>query len=132
MKINEILSICYDFAIREKDVCLNSSRMSAMFDIPHNFWSCVKVSTHMMNSTRAKIFVPPTTLKKFRFHSLRNKMINLVLVVQYHFDFRLQFDINKKCVSKVLLKSYLIMVHLTTWDSFLSNDQKLLGKVWVQ
>ena len=26
----------------------------------------------------------------------KNNMINLVLVIQYHFDFRLQFDINKK------------------------------------
>ena len=35
-------------------------------------------------------------LNKFRFHSLINKRINLVLVTKYHFDFRLQFDINKK------------------------------------
>ena len=25
-------------------------------------------------------------------------MINLVLLIKYRFDFRLQFDINKKCI----------------------------------
>ena len=67
----------------------------------------------MTNSTREKVevscfkcfmliillvFALATALSKFRFRSLRNKMINLVLVVKYHFDFLLQFDV---CFSKL-------------------------------
>ena len=67
----------------------------------------------MMNSTRAKIgfsctnyfrsivmlvFALITALNKFSFYSFRNIMFNLVLVITYHFDFRLQFDINKICI----------------------------------
>ena len=74
-----------------------------MFDIPYNFRLSVKILTHMMNSTREKnrvqlyqllqviscvsIFALATALNKFRFHSLRNKMINLVLEIKYQFDF---------------------------------------------
>ena len=36
-------------------------------------------STYMMKSTTAKII----QVIKFRFHSLRNKMIHLVLVIKY-------------------------------------------------
>ena len=87
----------------------------------------------MMNSMRAKIGFnctnyirsivalvnhANTALNKFHFHSLRNKMINLVPVVKYHFDFQLLFDISKKnAFSKVLLKSCLLMVHATTWHN---------------
>ena len=78
-----------------------------------NFRLSVRFSTHMINSTREKIefsftncfrsivllvFALATALSKFRFRSLRNKMINLVLVVKYHFDFLLQFDV---CFSKL-------------------------------
>ena len=67
----------------------------------------------MINSTRDKIefscfkcfmsiillvFALAAAPSKFRFRSLRNKMINFVLVIKDHFDFRLQFDINKKCI----------------------------------
>ena len=111
MEINEVLSICYNFDKHEKNTCVNSSRMYSMFDIPYDFRLSVKFSIHMMNSTRAKIglsctnyfmsiviltFALITTLNKFHLYSLRNIMINLVLVIKYHFDFRLQFDNNKK------------------------------------
>ena len=111
MEINEILSIYYNFDKHEKNTCVNSRRMYSMFDIPYNFRLSVKFSIHTMNSTRAKIglsctnyfmsivilaFALITTLNKFRLYSLRNIMINLVLVIKYHFDFRLHFDIIKK------------------------------------
>ena len=111
MEINEVLSICYNFDKHEKNTCVNSSRMYSMFDIPYDFRLSVKFSIHMMNSARAKIglsctnyfmsiviltFALITTLNKFHLYSLRNIMINLVLVIKYHFDFRLQFDNNKK------------------------------------
>ena len=51
----------------------------------------------MINSTKEKIELA-TGLSKFSFHSLRAKMINLVMMIKYHFDFRLQFDINKKSI----------------------------------
>ena len=50
-----------------------------MFDIHHNFQLSMNFSTYMMKSTRAKII----QVIKFRFHSLRNKMIHLVLVIKY-------------------------------------------------
>ena len=74
----------------------------------------------MINTTREKIDLScancfrsivllavalTTARSKLRFRSLRNKMINLVLDTKYHFDFRLQFDINKKCVFQGLQKS---------------------------
>ena len=46
----------------------------------------------------SKLFEFTTGLTKSRFHSLRNKMISSVLVINYHFDFRLQFDIKKICI----------------------------------
>ena len=47
----------------------------------------------------ALLFVLATTLSKFCFRSLRKKIINLLLVIiKYHFDFRLQFGINKKYI----------------------------------
>ena len=81
MEINKIFSISYDFNSREVDICINSSGMNTVFDIPYNFrW--------------------------------RN-----------HFDFPLQFYMNKKNeFSKVLLKSRLIMVHATTWYNFLLSN----------
>ena len=104
------ISIRYDFDKPEKDTCVNSSGMNAIFDISYNFRLTVKFSTHMMNiyyerksrvqlyfrSIVVLVFTLTTTLNKFRFHSLRNKMINLVLLIKYHFDFRLEFDIYKK------------------------------------
>ena len=84
-----------------------------MFEISYNFRLSVKFSVHMINSTRDKIGFNCTNyfrsivvlvlalaiaLNKFHFRSLRNKMINLVLVIKYHFDFRLLFDINKKYI----------------------------------
>ena len=54
--------------------------------------------TNCSRSIVALVFALATALNKFRFHSIRNKMINLVLVIKYHFDFQLQFDINKKCI----------------------------------
>ena len=72
--------------------------MNAIFDIPYNFQFSVKFSTHMINSTRKKTGLNCTnnSLNKFHFHSFRNKIINLVLVIKYHFDFRLQFNVNEK------------------------------------
>ena len=117
-----------------KEHLLNSRGMNAMFGITYNFRLSMKYSTRIMKSTRVKIgfsctncfrsivmevFAPTTALNKFCVHSLRNKMINLVLVNKYHFDFRLHFDISKKCI---LLKSGLIMVGATTWYNFLSSD----------
>ena len=55
MEINEILSIRYDFDKREKNTCVNGSRMNAMFNIPYSFRLSVKFSIHMMNSMRTKI-----------------------------------------------------------------------------
>ena len=37
MEINGILSIRYDFGRHEKDSCVNSSGLKAMFDISFNF-----------------------------------------------------------------------------------------------
>ena len=114
MKINQILRIRYDCDKDEKNNCVNSSGMNATFDISHNFRINVKFSTHMMNDARVKLgfscssyFRPivvqvsalTTALNNFRLHSLRNKMVTLVLTIEYHFDFRLQFDINKNAFS---------------------------------
>ena len=44
MGINEIFSFCYDFGKREKETCVNSSEMNAMFDIFYNFRLSVKFS----------------------------------------------------------------------------------------
>ena len=72
--------------------------MNAIFDIPYNFRFGVKFSTHIINSTREKAGFNciNNALNAFHFHSFRNKIINLVLVIKYHFDFRLQFDVNEK------------------------------------
>ena len=106
MEINETFSIRYDFGKREKYTCVSSNGMNTMFDNPYNFRLSVKFSTHMINSTREKIgfscaryfrsilvlvFALATALNKFLFHSFGDKMINLVLVIKCHFDFRLQF-----------------------------------------
>ena len=135
MEINEIFSIRCHFGRHEKGTCLSSMRMNAM-----------KFLTHMTKSTREKvgfsctnylrpivvlIFALATALNKFRFHSLRNKIINLVLVIKYHINVRLQFEINKKnAFSKILQKSYLMMIRATTWLNFLSSDH--VGIIWVQ
>ena len=55
MKINEIFSFRYDFGKREKETCVNSRGMNAMFDIPYNFRLSVKFSTRTVNNTREKI-----------------------------------------------------------------------------
>ena len=89
-----------------------------------NFRWSLNFSSHIMNSTRPKIgfsctnflrsivvlvFAIISALHNFRSYSFRNKMINLVLLIKYRFDFRLQFDINKKCISEgfteILLKN---------------------------
>ena len=44
------------------------------------------------------VFALAPALSKFCFRLLRDKIINLVMVIKYHFDFRLQFDINKKYI----------------------------------
>ena len=76
--------------------------MNAMSDT-HFSIKC-EFKTHMMNNTKEKIgfsctnycrpivvlvFAPTTALNEFRFYSL---------VIKYHFDFRLQFDMNQKCI----------------------------------
>ena len=66
---------------------INSTREKIEFSFTHCFRSIVLL-----------VFALATALSKFRFRSLRNKMINLVLVVKYHFDFLLQFDV---CFSKL-------------------------------
>ena len=95
MEINKIFSFRYDFDKHEKGTCVNSSGTNAVFDIPYNFLLSVKFSTHMTNNIREKIgfsctnyfrpivvivFALATTLNKFCFRSLRNKITNLVLV----------------------------------------------------
>ena len=129
MVINKIFSFHYDFGKCEKDTRVNGSGMNAMFDIPYNFPLSVKFSTYIITITREKIgcsctncfssivklvFALVTVLNKFPFHSLRNRMINLVLGIKYDCDFRLQFDINKNVFSKVLQKSCLIILRATT------------------
>ena len=44
MEITEIFSFRYDFRKGEKEICVNSSGMNAMFDIPYNFRLSVKFS----------------------------------------------------------------------------------------
>ena len=104
MEINDILSVRYNFKTREEDTCVNSSGMNGIFDIRCDFRLSVKFSTYMMNRTRANIgltctnyfrsiiavvFAFPNAQNKFRLYSLRNKMINLVMVIKHHLDFRL-------------------------------------------
>ena len=55
MGINESFSFRYDCGKREKNICVNSSGMNAMFDISCNFRLSVKFSTHLINNTREKI-----------------------------------------------------------------------------
>ena len=62
-------------------------------------------ANYFMSIVLLIVFALATALRKFHFHSPRNKNINLVPVIMYHFDFRLQFDINKNAFSKVLQKS---------------------------
>ena len=63
--------------------------------------------TNYFRSIFVLVFALATALNKFhfRFRSLRKKRINFVLVIKYHINFRLQFDINKKAFSKVIQKS---------------------------
>ena len=56
MEINEISSFRYDFGKPEKDTCVNSSGMNAMFEISYNFQLSVKFSTHMVTTILAKIY----------------------------------------------------------------------------
>ena len=37
METKDIISFPYDFGKPEKDACVNSRAMNAMFDIPYNF-----------------------------------------------------------------------------------------------
>ena len=84
-----------------------------MFDIRYSHRLSLNFSTDVMNSARAKIgfscsnhfrsivvivFALITALTNFCFHLTRNKMIKLVLVINYDLEFRLQFDINKKSI----------------------------------
>ena len=116
--------------------------LSAAASVYSFHWS-VKFSFRMINGTREEIefsctncfrsivllvFVLATALCKFRFRPLRNKMINLVLVIKYHFDFRLQFDINKKCIfqrfTEILLNNgkWNYMTQLSTkWSTALGK-----------
>ena len=64
--------------------CVNSMRAYTGFSCTNYFWSIVLL-----------IFAHTTTLNKFHFHSLRKKMINVFLVMKYHLDFPLQFDIGQ-------------------------------------
>ena len=52
MEINEIFKFRYDCGKREKETCVNSSEMNAIFDILYNFRLIVKFSIHMINNTR--------------------------------------------------------------------------------
>ena len=54
--------------------------------------------TNFLRSIVVLVFAIISALHNFRSYSFRNKMINLVLLIKYRFDFRLQFDINKKCI----------------------------------
>ena len=49
-------------------------------------------------NSSARICAQYTALNKFCFRSHRNEIISLVLVITYHFDFQLKFDINKICI----------------------------------
>lgn len=108
------------FGKAEKVTCVNSSGVNATFDISYNLWlsaafllqfdSCTSIFAHQC---------------KFRFHSFRHKMINLVLVVKYRFDFRLKFDINKKNISKVFSYLIIVMVHA------IISAANLGGGAWV-
>ena len=119
MEISKIFSFRYDFGKREKGTCINSSGMNAMFDIPYNFRLSVKFSRHIINNTKEKIgscctnyfrpivvlvFAVATALNKFGFRSLRKNTTNLVLG---HFDFRLQFCNNKKCIFQGFTRIFL-------------------------
>ena len=96
----------------------------------------MKFSTHMINTTREKIeldctncfrsivvlvFVLATILSKLHFRSLRNRIINLVLVVKCHFDFQLQFGIKKKnaysciCFTEIILNNGYVQLHGITF-----------------
>ena len=55
MEINEIFSFLYDFGKLEKETCVNSSGMNAMFDIPYHFRLNVKFTIHIINNTTEKI-----------------------------------------------------------------------------
>ena len=120
----------------------SQEHLSAAASVYSFHWS-VKFSFRMINGTREEIefsctncfrsivllvFVLATALCKFRFRPLRNKMINLVLVIKYHFDFRLQFDINKKCIfqrfTEILLNNgkWNYMTQLSTkWSTALGK-----------
>ena len=104
MKITEIFSFRYDFCKHEKDTCVKSSGMNAMFDISYkcevfnsydNYYER-KNRVHLYSLLWVNSCASICFHYMLRFLSLRNKMVNLVLVIKYHFNFRLQFDINKK------------------------------------
>ena len=70
--------------------------------------------TNLLQVVVLLVFALATALIKFCFRLLKDKVINLVMVMKYHFDFRLQFDIIKNLFSRVSQKSYLIMVRAIT------------------
>ena len=47
-------SFRYDFGKREKETCVKSREMNAMFGIPYNFQLSEKFSIQMINNTREK------------------------------------------------------------------------------
>ena len=51
-----LISSAYNFDKPEKLTCVNSGEMNATFEIPFNLRLSVKFSSHIMKSTRAKIF----------------------------------------------------------------------------
>ena len=133
MEIKEILAFVMILASVKKDTCVNSSVMNTIFDIPYDFRLTVKFSTHKINSTRKKIgfsctnyFRPivvlavalATAMNKFHFHSLRKKMINLILVIITSI-FDCSLTSIKNAFSKVLQKSCLIMGRAATWHNII-------------
>ena len=84
--------------------------------------------TYCFMSTVVLAFALATALSKFRFRSPKNKTINLVLVVKYHFNCWLQQKSIFQGFSKIL-----IMVSATTfcwvincsWETFEFNKCKI-------
>lgn len=90
--MKELFNIRSDFGKREKDTCVNSTGMNAMFGIPHKFRLRVIFSNHISTRENKQGSPVPTTSgqialtaaqNKFCFHFLGNKMITLVLAIKY-------------------------------------------------
>ena len=54
-------------------------------------------------------------------------MINLVMVIKYHFDFRLRFDINKKSIFQAFTEILLNNGTCNYRHNLLLSDQLFLG-----